>query len=63
MLEFTNVDSWPLRIEDYKYNWEIFKKLPVTAQMVRETYDNLLLRMQNKATHIFSKNTIKKHYI
>ena len=54
------MDSWPLRIEDYKRNWEIFKKLPVTKEMVRDTYDNLLLRMQSKATHIFSKKYDKK---
>lgn len=59
-LEFTPVSSWPLRISDYKNNWEIFKNLPVSSQMVDDTYSNLLLRMQNRATHIFSKSYNKE---
>lgn len=54
-LEITNVDSWPLRINDYKNYWPLFKKTPVSERMVKDTYDNLISRLNNKATHMFSK--------
>jgi len=62
-LEFTKVNSWPLRINDYKGVWEKFQHLPVSSQMVADTYSNLLSRMQNKATHIFSKSYDKQRIL
>ena len=54
-LEITNVDSWPLRINDYKNYWPLFKKTPVSKEMVKDTYDNLISRLNSKGTHMFSK--------
>lgn len=53
-LEITNVDSWPLRINDYKSCWPLFKKTPVSEKAVKDTYNNLISRLNNKATHMFS---------
>jgi hypothetical protein len=63
VLEFSNLNLWSLRIDNYKKIWSDWKKIPLSKEVIDNTYKNLISRTRSKAGHVFSKSYEKKHKV